>query len=106
MMICNLPVELQNKIFYYVAEHPCAKMIKQYHNPDFIEIKELLDKGILCASALKTRAGSRTSKSLYCGGCGKRGKHYRYRTAPSCGAEILLCLSCSMCVRFEFVYNI
>ena len=29
MMISNLPVELQNKIFYYCAEHPCAKMIKQ-----------------------------------------------------------------------------
>ena len=28
MMISNLPVELQNKIFYYCAEHPCAKMIK------------------------------------------------------------------------------
>ena len=26
--ISNLPVELQNKIFYYCAEHPCAKMIK------------------------------------------------------------------------------
>ena len=28
-MISNLPVELQNKIFLYAAEHPCAKMIKQ-----------------------------------------------------------------------------
>ena len=27
MMISNLPVELQNKIFYFL-EHPCAKMIK------------------------------------------------------------------------------
>ena len=28
MEINNLPLELQNKIFYYYAEHPCAKMIK------------------------------------------------------------------------------
>ena len=28
-MISNLPVELQNKIFFYAAEHPCAKMIKE-----------------------------------------------------------------------------
>ena len=26
--IDNLPLEIQNKIFYYYAEHPCAKMIK------------------------------------------------------------------------------
>ena len=29
MMIRNLPQELQNKIFFYYAEHPCAKMIKE-----------------------------------------------------------------------------
>ena len=34
-MISNLPVELQNKIFFYAAEHPCAKMIKKH-----IEITE------------------------------------------------------------------
>ena len=28
-----LPQELQNKIFYYAAEHPCAKMIKAYQPP-------------------------------------------------------------------------
>ena len=28
MMISNLPLELQNKIMFYVLEHPCAKMIK------------------------------------------------------------------------------
>ena len=28
-MISNLPVELQNRIFFYYAEHPCAKMIKE-----------------------------------------------------------------------------
>ena len=31
-MISNLPVEIENVIFYYCAEHPCAKMIeKQIH---------------------------------------------------------------------------
>ena len=30
MMISNLPVELQNKIFCYAAEHPCAKMIRKH----------------------------------------------------------------------------
>ena len=29
MMISNLPLELQNKIFFYATEHPCAKMIKE-----------------------------------------------------------------------------
>ena len=29
MNIQDLPIELQNKIFYYAAEHPCAKMIKK-----------------------------------------------------------------------------
>ena len=29
MMISDLPVELQNQIFFYYAEHPCAKMIKE-----------------------------------------------------------------------------
>ena len=28
-MICDLPLELQNKIFFYAAEHPCAEMIKK-----------------------------------------------------------------------------
>ena len=27
--IQDLPNELQNKIFYYVAEHPCARLIKE-----------------------------------------------------------------------------
>ena len=31
--IDNLPSELQNKIFYYYAEHPCAEMIKAYQPP-------------------------------------------------------------------------
>ena len=38
MNIQDLPTELQNKIFYYAAEHPCAKMIKdiykEKHIPD------------------------------------------------------------------------
>ena len=28
MMISNLPLELQNKIFYYYAEHPITAMLK------------------------------------------------------------------------------
>ena len=28
MNIQNLPIERQNNIFYYTAEHPCAKVIK------------------------------------------------------------------------------
>ena len=35
MEIKNLPLELQNKIFYYYAEHPCARMIRKH-----IEITE------------------------------------------------------------------
>ena len=29
MKIQNLPVELQKQIFYFSAEHPCAKLIKK-----------------------------------------------------------------------------
>jgi hypothetical protein len=28
MNIGDLPVEIQNNIFYFSAEHPCAKLIK------------------------------------------------------------------------------
>jgi len=28
MMISNLPVELQNKIFFYAAEHPVAEIVR------------------------------------------------------------------------------
>ena len=34
MNIQDLPIELQNKIFYYTAEHPCAKMIKEVYKFD------------------------------------------------------------------------
>ena len=33
MEINNLPLEIQNKIFLFYAEHPCAKMIKQSYYP-------------------------------------------------------------------------
>jgi hypothetical protein len=39
MQINELPVELQNKIFYYYAEHPCSAMIKSFM------ICEVCDKG-------------------------------------------------------------
>ena len=29
MEIQDLPVDLQNKIFYFSAEHPCARIMKQ-----------------------------------------------------------------------------
>jgi hypothetical protein len=37
MNIKDLPTELQNKIFYYTAEHPCAKMIKDIYKYDVYE---------------------------------------------------------------------
>ena len=37
MNIQDLPIELQNKIFYYTAEHPCAKMIKKIYKYDVYE---------------------------------------------------------------------
>ena len=44
MDIENLPVEMQNKIFYYYAEHPCALMIKQRVNyMYFKKIKNIKD---------------------------------------------------------------
>ena len=36
MNIQDLPTELQNKIFYYAAEHPCAKMIKDINKEKII----------------------------------------------------------------------
>jgi hypothetical protein len=42
MMISDLPVELQNKIFFYAAEHPCAKIIKQ--QCDYIFNKSIFAK--------------------------------------------------------------
>ena len=41
MMISNLPVELQNKIFFYYAEHPCAKMIKQKMLATFLKHRSM-----------------------------------------------------------------
>ena len=32
-MIKKLPQEIENKIFYMTAEHPCAKMIKDSYQP-------------------------------------------------------------------------
>ena len=28
--LARIPMELQNKIFFYCAEHPCAKMIRKH----------------------------------------------------------------------------
>jgi hypothetical protein len=36
MNIQDLPTEIQNKIFYYAAEHPCAKMIKDIYKERII----------------------------------------------------------------------
>ena len=44
MNIQSLPLELQNKIFYFYAEHPCEKMIKQRVNyMYFKKIKNIKD---------------------------------------------------------------
>ena len=37
MNIQDLPNEMQNKIFYFYAEHPCAKVIKDIYNFDVYE---------------------------------------------------------------------
>ena len=36
MSIQDLPNEIKNKIFYYYAEHPCAKMIKDIYKEEYI----------------------------------------------------------------------
>ena len=41
MMISDLPLELQNKIFFYAAEHPCAKMIKQKMLAPFLKHRSM-----------------------------------------------------------------
>ena len=45
MNIQDLPIELQNKIFYYAAEHPCAKMIKDIYKEKHIhDVEYVLDE--------------------------------------------------------------
>ena len=39
MNIVDLPKELQNKIFYFYAEHPCAKILNDAMNNYFIDYK-------------------------------------------------------------------
>ena len=40
MNIVDLPIEIQNNIFYFYAEHPCAKMLKEAMNNYFIDYKK------------------------------------------------------------------
>ena len=45
-MICDLPLELKNKIMFYALEHPCAKIIKQQRDYIFnrsISAKRCID---------------------------------------------------------------
>ena len=42
-MISDLPIELQNKIMFYVLEHPCATMLKEYINSTHIEVHYILN---------------------------------------------------------------
>ena len=39
MNIVDSPKELQNKIFYFYAEHPCAKILNDAMNNYFIDYK-------------------------------------------------------------------
>ena len=39
LKIQDSPHELQHKLFYYAAEHPCAKMIKQSLTSHHIELE-------------------------------------------------------------------
>ena len=98
MMISNLPVELQNKIFYYCAEHPCAKIMKIYYRGDFRDFEEFNHMGF--ARAIKLR------KSFRCGDCKrckKRGrKLYEYETDSFGVKEILLCKSCVISVTTDY----
>ena len=43
MNIGDLPVEIQNNIFYFSAEHPCAKLIKIEFNDLFKKSYEKYD---------------------------------------------------------------
>ena len=44
-LVCNLPIELENRIFYYAAEHPCASIIGNYHaNAKFCDDKDCYAK--------------------------------------------------------------
>ena len=41
MNIVDLPIEIQNNIFYFYAEHPCAKMLKEAMNNYFIDYQKI-----------------------------------------------------------------
>ena len=79
MMISNLPVELQNKIFFYAAEHPCAKIIKSYRTP-FIKYATI---------------GT-------CERCRRHGRKLNLEILAECGDDV--CISCNNYCPFPVDY--
>ena len=90
MMICDLPIELQNKIYSYVGVHPCAEIMKKYYKRDFRTFEEFEGKGFLKAIELR-----RTFRGGDCKSCEKHGrKLYVYHTSTIDDTKILLCKTC------------
>ena len=69
-MICDLPFEIQNKIFYYL-EHPCARMIKAFQ-PTFVRYATI---------------GT-------CDKCGKHGRKLNLDILAEYGSDTCICISC------------
>jgi len=72
----HLPQEIQNKIFYFYAEHPCAIMIKQHFCC------------VGCGAFSTFRRKCYYCKSIFCLGC----KFFEYFVIKSRGKYV--CIGC------------
>ena len=61
MEIQDLPIDLQNKIFYFSAEHPCAKIMKQAYETVLNCHDDIFDECLL--ELLKTEEYERLSNA-------------------------------------------
>ena len=92
MQINELPVEIQNKIFYYYAEHPCSAMIKSFMVCE------------VCDRRKQTYHKCNYCKQLFCPFCDEYEKiYYRCRKNPE-----LVCVEC-LCGHtglFDYFHNL
>ena len=77
MQINELPVEIQNRIFYYYAEHPCAEMIKSFVMCE------------VCGIRKQTYHKCNYCKQLFCPLCDEYEKIYYRRKNPE-----FVCVEC------------
>ena len=87
----QLPVELQNKIFFYVAEHPCAKMIRKH-----IELSEEDEEGGYFCYPSNVLSELSNVFPASCDYCKKNGRMINWQWFGSTGDKI-----CQKCLKDE-----